>query len=93
MNDDLKQFESTNDRRVRELNTKFDDPLMTRKRESNSQVQNYNGIPLPSIVEISESGTCNRTCSFCPRSAPNFEDKKAVSVSYYKENIDETIID
>lgn len=76
MNDDLKQFESTDDRRVRELNTKFDDPLMTRKRESNSQVQNYNGIPLPSIVEISESGTCNRTCSFCPRSAPNFEDKK-----------------
>ena len=25
-------------------------------------------IPLPSVVEISDSGTCNRTCIFCPRS-------------------------
>ena len=33
-------------------------------------------IPLPSEVEISESGTCNRSCSFCPRSSPDFEDKK-----------------
>jgi radical SAM protein with 4Fe4S-binding SPASM domain len=33
-------------------------------------------LPLPTEIEISESGTCNRTCSFCPRSAPNFEDKK-----------------
>ena len=29
-------------------------------------------IPLPSVVEISESGTCNRSCSFCPRSDPNY---------------------
>ncbi|MBT3305190.1 MAG: radical SAM protein [Verrucomicrobia bacterium] len=33
-------------------------------------------VPLPSVVEVSESGTCNRKCSFCPRSAPNFEDVK-----------------
>ena len=33
-------------------------------------------LPLPTEVEISESGTCNRVCSFCPRSAPAFEDKK-----------------
>ena len=33
-------------------------------------------LPLPTEIEISESGTCNRTCSFCPRSSPNFEDKK-----------------
>ena len=33
-------------------------------------------LPLPTEIEISESGTCNRTCSFCPRSAPDFEDKK-----------------
>jgi|TARA_Y100000389_G_C17457190_1_gene518941 radical SAM protein with 4Fe4S-binding SPASM domain len=25
-------------------------------------------IPLPSVVEISDSGTCNRACIFCPRS-------------------------
>ena len=32
--------------------------------------------PLPSLIEISDSGTCNRTCSFCPRSAKTYEDKK-----------------
>jgi len=36
----------------------------------------FEGIPLPSVVEISESGTCNRVCSFCPRSAPDFPDIK-----------------
>lgn len=42
------------------------------------QFYNYNGIkyPLPTEIEISESGTCNRKCSFCPRSDPNFVDKK-----------------
>ena len=33
-------------------------------------------FPLPTEIEISESGTCNRKCSFCPRSAPEFEDIK-----------------
>ncbi len=38
----------------------------------------HNGIslPLPTEIEISESGTCNRKCSFCPRSDQNFIDKK-----------------
>ena len=31
-------------------------------------------IPLPSLVEISNSGMCNRKCSFCPRSAPDYPD-------------------
>ena len=30
------------------------------------------GIPMPSIIEISNSGICNRKCSFCPRSDPNY---------------------
>ena len=33
-------------------------------------------LPLPTEIEISESGTCNRKCSFCPRSAPHFVDRK-----------------
>jgi radical SAM protein with 4Fe4S-binding SPASM domain len=33
-------------------------------------------LPLPTEIEISESGTCNRTCSFCPRSTVGFVDKK-----------------
>ena len=32
-------------------------------------------IPLPSEVEISESGMCNRKCSFCPRSNNEWIDK------------------
>lgn len=35
------------------------------------------GVPLPSVVEVSESGTCNRRCAFCPRSDPGFPDIKA----------------
>ena len=46
--------------------------------EDNIQLYMFNGqeLPLPTEIEISESGTCNRTCSFCPRSAANFIDKK-----------------
>jgi radical SAM protein with 4Fe4S-binding SPASM domain len=33
-------------------------------------------FPLPTEIEISESGICNRKCTFCPRSAPNFKEVK-----------------
>tara|TARA_B110000483_G_scaffold2843_1_gene3332 strand:- start:948 stop:1832 length:885 start_codon:yes stop_codon:yes gene_type:complete len=61
--------------------TKFIDPNIKNKSktvEDNIQLYMFNGqeLPLPTEIEISESGTCNRTCSFCPRSAPNFIDKK-----------------
>ena len=60
---------------------KFLDPNITNKSktvEEKIQFFEYNNtkLPLPTEIEISESGTCNRTCSFCPRSAPNFIDKK-----------------
>ena len=31
-------------------------------------------VPLMSVIEISNSGMCNRKCSFCPRSDPNYPD-------------------
>ena len=31
-------------------------------------------FPLMSVVEISNSGMCNRKCSFCPRSDPDYPD-------------------
>jgi radical SAM protein with 4Fe4S-binding SPASM domain len=41
--------------------------------------QFYNGYPLPSWIELSLIDTCNRTCSFCPKSnkqiAPNTNQK------------------
>lgn len=64
------------DEYVLNLNLKVDDPLLKRKKGLSSDVHYYQDIPLPSIVEISGSATCNRACSFCPRSAPNFPDIK-----------------
>ncbi len=60
---------------------KFLDPNIPNKSktvEEKIQLFKHNNIllPLPTEIEISESGTCNRKCSFCPRSAPDFEDKK-----------------
>lgn len=63
------------DAEIKALNTRFDDELLRRKRENTSLVQSFQGIPLPSIIEISESGVCNRKCSFCPRSAPSFVER------------------
>ena len=62
-------------------NKKFLDPNLKNKSktvENRIQLFVHNGVklPLPTEIEISESGTCNRKCSFCPRSDPNFEDKK-----------------
>ena len=63
------------------MEKKFLDPNIKNKSrtvEDKIQLYNHKGIelPLPTEIEISESGTCNRSCSFCPRSAPDFEDKK-----------------
>ena len=46
--------------------------------EGKLQFVNFEGLnlPLPTEIEISESGTCNRKCSFCPRSAKDFIDRK-----------------
>ena len=58
---------------------KFFDKNIIRKREISDKNFQYipgSTIPLPSEVEISESGTCNRVCSFCPRSDPNYLDIK-----------------
>tara|TARA_B100001964_G_scaffold211584_1_gene246968 strand:- start:1195 stop:2073 length:879 start_codon:yes stop_codon:yes gene_type:complete len=60
---------------------KFLDPNLKFKRktvEQKIQLIEINGesLPLPTEIEISESETCNRKCSFCPRSDPNFVDRK-----------------
>ncbi|MDA7715347.1 SPASM domain-containing protein [Pelagibacteraceae bacterium] len=59
--------------------------------ENKIQFVNYNGVkmPLPTEIEISESGTCNRVCSFCPRSAKDFIDKK----EFIKDHLHEKMCD
>ena len=52
------------------------DPNVNRK---NDIIKNQSNIKknkfdfLPSIIEFSTSGLCNRKCIFCPRSAPDYE--------------------
>lgn len=67
--------------------TGFLDPLISRKSviADEGLVKGERGFPLPAIVEVSESGTCNRKCVFCPRSAPDYPD--------IKEFIDPALID
>jgi len=57
--------------------------------ENRIQLFNYLGedLPLPTEIEISESGTCNRKCSFCPRSAPDFIDKKEFITNELNEKL------
>ena len=63
------------------MKKKFTDPNVSYKSKTvENKIQLYyhnkNLLPLPTEIEISESGTCNRKCSFCPRSDPEFIDKK-----------------
>jgi len=53
---------------------KFYDPNIDRKNKIYDDAFKIldEGIPLPSIIEVSNSGVCNRECSFCPRSDPNY---------------------
>ena len=54
------------------MEKKFIDPNIINKSktvEEKISIYNHEGskLPLPTEIEISETGTCNRTCSFCPR--------------------------
>jgi biotin synthase-like enzyme len=59
---------------------KFLDSNINFKKKTVEKIQLYNFndklLPLPTEIEISESGICNRKCSFCPRSDPNYKDIK-----------------
>ena len=64
---------------------KYYDKNIDRKSEIVQQSLQFfknTNIPLPSVVEISDSGTCNRACVFCPRSDPEwikkFENKEFI---------------
>ena len=52
----------------------YNDPMIYRKKKQIDETVSLTkeGFPLPSVVEISESGMCNRKCIFCPRSDPNY---------------------
>ena len=71
----------------------FLDPAIKRKKDltnKNYQLIKNTKLPLPSEVEISESGVCNRKCGFCPRSAPDFKEvKEFISPQLHTKLIDQ----
>ena len=56
----------------------FYDPDIPRKSSNVEQALDPAniGVPLPSLVEVSVTGTCNRSCIFCPHSDSDFPDVK-----------------
>ncbi len=72
---------------------KFYDPQIDVKKVLVSNRLQYipnSKIPLPSEIEISESGVCNRKCSFCPRSDPNYPEKNEfISFDLHKKLCDQ----
>jgi len=53
----------------------FDENINRRGAITDKKILFFKGtdVPMPSIFEISNSGMCNRKCSFCPRSDPNYK--------------------
>ena len=71
---------------------KFFDKNIHRKSEIvKNSLQHFKNtsIPMPSVIEISDSGTCNRSCVFCPRSDPEwmkeFDNKKFITKKLHKK--------
>jgi radical SAM protein with 4Fe4S-binding SPASM domain len=72
---------------------KYYDKNIDRKSEIVQQSLQFfkdTNIPLPSVVEISDSGTCNRSCVFCPRSDPEWI-KKFDNKEFIKKELHEKI--
>lgn len=73
-------------------NIKYFDKNINRKSEIvKKSLQNFKNtnIPMPSVVEISDSGTCNRKCVFCPRSDPEwineFDKKEFITTKLHEK--------
>tara|TARA_Y100001970_G_scaffold294295_1_gene449996 strand:- start:21798 stop:22694 length:897 start_codon:yes stop_codon:yes gene_type:complete len=53
----------------------FDNNIIRKSNLSDKNLLFFKGtkMVMPSVFEISNSGMCNRKCSFCPRSAPDYD--------------------
>ena len=61
----------------------FDENIVRRGEITDKTISFFKGtkIPMPSIFEISNSGMCNRKCSFCPRSDPDYKHVNEKSIT------------
>jgi len=77
----------------KEKNIKFFDRNINRKSAIVDKTLVYfkdSNIPMPSVIEVSNSGMCNRKCSFCPRSDPNYNHvNKFIDDKLHKKIYDE----
>ena len=71
---------------------KFFDKNIYRKAsiiKNSLQFMEKTEIPLPSVIEISDSGTCNRSCGLCPRSDPEwiteFDKKEFITTELHEK--------
>ena len=74
-------------------NIKFFDKNINRKSsisDKNLFFFKDSNIPMPSVIEVSNSGMCNRKCSFCPRSDPDYNHvNKFIDDKLHKKIYDE----
>ena len=67
----------------------FIDPSLARKSAIVDGAVHLDGkiVPIPSVVEVSESGTFNRSCDFCPRSNSSYPDLKEFIDPSFLDNV------
>ena len=69
----------------------FDKNIYRKSEIVKNSLQRFkdSNIPMPSVVEISDSGTCNRACVFCPRSDPKwineFDNKEFITKELHEK--------
>ena len=70
----------------------FDPQIEVKEKAVAERLQFLPGTktPMPAEAEISESGMCNRKCSFCPRSDPNYDHRNEfISYDLHKKLCDQ----
>ena len=67
------------------------DKSIIRKKEYAEKENTIDGIPVFSIVEFNIWGNCNRSCSFCPVSNPEFytKDNTGISLKLFQKIIND----
>ena len=69
----------------------FDKNIYRKSEIVKNSLQHFKNtsIPMPSVIEISDSGTCNRSCVFCPRSDPEwmkeFDNKEFITKELHEK--------
>ena len=75
---------------IKQKNENFiDSSVHRKKRNIESKVETYDGVPVFSLLEFNIFGACNRSCSFCPVSDTSFfkNQYKGIDLKLYEKII------